>query len=194
MIYLKTLATLFCEFLITGTFAIGGGLATLPFLTRMGERHPGWFTTEALTNMVAVSESTPGPLGINMSTYVGYKVAGIPGVLVTAIGLVLPSAVLILIIARFLQKYMENRYVQGIFSGLRPAVTGLIAAAGWLVVRESLLLYWPDSFSELAGCFDLSAVILFLVIVALSQTKRLGKLHPAVFIAASAAVGIALKL
>jgi len=194
MIYLKTLATLFYEFFITGTFAIGGGLTTLPFLARMSQRHSGWFSTEDLTNMIAVSESTPGPIGINMSTFVGFKVAGIPGVFVTAVAIVLPSAIIILIISRFLEKYMSNKYVKSVFSCLRPAVTGLIAAAGWLVIRESLFLFMPQSLSALSGCFNIGAVLLFAVIVILLQFKRLGKLHPAVFIAASAAAGILFKL
>lgn len=194
MTYLKTLAVLFYEFFVTGVFAVGGGLTTLPFLMRMSQSHPDWFSTEDLTNMIAVSESTPGPIGINMSTYVGFKVAGIPGVMATAVGIVLPSAIIILIISRFLEKYMSNNYVKSVFSCLRPAVTGLIAAAGWLVVRETLFLYMPQSLSAVSGSFNISAVLLFAAIVILTRFNRLGKLHPVVYIAASAAAGIILKL
>lgn len=194
MTYLKTLLTLFYEFFLTGALATGGGLATLPFLARMSSRHPEWFTTSELTNMIAVSESTPGPLGINMSTYVGFKVAGIPGSLVCAFALVLPSVVVIIIISRFLVKYKNNRHIQNAFGTLRPAVTGLIAAAGWLVVKESLLLRAPSGIASLVGSFDIGAVIIFAAIVALTQIKRLEKLHPVVLIAAAAVAGVVFKL
>ncbi len=193
MTYITTLFTLFYEYFFTGLFAVGGGLATLPFLADMGLRHPSWFTTEELASMIAVSESTPGPLGINMSTYVGFKVAGIPGALVSAFALVLPSVIIILVIARMLTKYMKNRHVQNAFSGLRPAVTGLIAAAGWMVVKSSLFNFLPSSFADLAKCFDFGAVILFAAIVFLSLFKPTKKLHPVFFIAAAAVVGIIFK-
>ena len=97
MIYLS----LFWEFFKTGLFATGGGMATLPFLYRMSETK-GWFTAAQLADMVAVSESTPGPIGVNMATYVGFTTAGIPGSLIATIGLVTPSIIVILIIARIL--------------------------------------------------------------------------------------------
>ena len=93
MIYLL----LFWEFFKTGLFAVGGGLATLPFLTQMSVSHPDWFTTQMLADMIAVSESTPGPIGVNMATYVGYTVAGIPGAIVATCSLVLPSLIIITI-------------------------------------------------------------------------------------------------
>lgn len=95
----------------------------------MGET-TGWFTNQDLTTMIAVSESTPGPLGVNMATYVGYQTAGVPGALVATLGVITPGAILILIIAGFLQKFRSNRSVEAVFAGLRPASTALIAAAG----------------------------------------------------------------
>ena len=108
---------LFIEFFKTGLFAVGGGLATLPFLQDMAVR-TGWFTTAQLADMVAVSESTPGPIGVNMATYVGFTVAGVPGALVATLGLITPSIIIILIIAAFLQAFRNNRFVNAAFYGL----------------------------------------------------------------------------
>ena len=113
MILLK----LFWEFFKTGLFATGGGMATLPFLYRMSETQ-GWFTPAQLADMVAVSESTPGPIGVNMATYVGFTTAGIPGAVIATIGLITPSIIVILIIARVLQKFRTNKYVDAAFYGL----------------------------------------------------------------------------
>ena len=130
-----TLLTLAWEFFKTGLLATGGGLATLPFLQQMSVSHPEWFSLEMLADMVAVSESTPGPLGVNMATYVGYTVGGVAGALVATFALVLPSILVILIIAAFLKHYMNSPLVQRVFAALRPAVTGLIAAAGYAVIK-----------------------------------------------------------
>ena len=118
MIYLR----LFWEFFKTGLLSIGGGLATLPFLRQMGASC-GWFTEKELANMLAVSESTPGPIGVNMATYVGFVTAGIPGAIVATLGLVTPSVIIILLIARALKAFRENPYVAKVFLGLRPAAT-----------------------------------------------------------------------
>lgn len=123
------LLRLFYEFFKTGLFSVGGGMATIPFLQHMGET-TGWFTNQDLTTMIAVSESTPGPLGVNMATYVGYQTAGVPGALVATLGVITPGAILILIIAGFLQKFRSNRSVEAVFAGLRPASTALIAGSG----------------------------------------------------------------
>ena len=125
MIYLR----LFWEFFKTGLFAVGGGLATLPFLREMGTR-TGWFDPGTLADMVAVSESTPGPIGINMAAYVGYTVGGVPGGVIATLGEITPSVVVILIIAAFLKAFRDNRRVDAAFYGIRPASTALIAAAG----------------------------------------------------------------
>ena len=125
MIYLR----LFWEFFKTGLFAIGGGMATLPFLHDIGEA-TGWFTQAQLMNMLAVSESTPGPMGVNMATYVGFHTGGIAGGVIATLGLVCPSILVILVIAGFLKKFRESRGVDAVFYGIRPASTALIAAAG----------------------------------------------------------------
>ena len=134
MIYLQ----LFYEFFKTGLFAVGGGLATLPFLYDMADR-TGWFTRPQLADMLAVSESTPGPIGVNMATYVGFVTRGIPGAIISTLGLVTPSVIVILIIAAFLKAFRHNRYVEAAFYGLRPASTAMVAAAGLSVVAITLL-------------------------------------------------------
>ena len=131
MLYLR----LFWEFFKTGLFAVGGGLATLPFLQDMAER-TGWFTHAQLADMLAVSESTPGPIGVNMATYVGFTTGGVPGALVATLGLVTPSVIVILIVAAFLKAFRDSKWVSGAFYGLRPASTALVAAAGISVIKS----------------------------------------------------------
>lgn len=187
MIYL----ILFLEFFKTGLFSVGGGLATLPFLSQMADKYP-WLTHEMLVDMVAVSESTPGPLGINMATYAGYHAAGIPGALVATLSLVLPSVIIIMLIAKFLAKFDEKPLVQDTFAGLRPAVAGLIAAAGWSVMEVSLFHF--ENFSGLSTFWtviDWKAWILFAAILVLTRLPKIKKLHPAAFIGLAAVAGIA---
>lgn len=145
---MMVLLRLFYEFFKTGLFSVGGGMATIPFLQHMGET-TGWFTNGDLTTMIAVSESTPGPMGVNMATYVGFEIAGIPGAVIATLGLITPSIIVILIIAGFLQKFRHSKGVEATFSGLRPASTALIASAGlsvaWSVFTVTNQLA-PDSF------------------------------------------------
>ena len=190
MIYLS----LFWEFFKTGLFATGGGMATLPFLYRMSETK-GWFTAAQLADMVAVSESTPGPIGVNMATYVGFTTAGIPGSLIATIGLVTPSIIVILIIARILQKFRSNKTVDAAFYGLRPCSVGLIAAAGLLVVK--IALFTLDRYAETHAILDtlnLKAIMLAAALLVLTRgMKQVKKLHPIFFILASAVIGILFK-
>ena len=162
MIYLQ----LFLEFFKTGLFAVGGGLATLPFLSQMADK-TGWFTQGNLADMIAISESTPGPIGVNMATYTGFITAGIPGAVVATLGLITPSIIIILIIAGFLKQFRENKYVDAVFYALRAASTAFIAAAGLNVVKIALLNIpafeasgaWLDLFN-IKGLI-LAAVVLF---------------------------------
>ena len=131
------LLRLYFEFAKVGLFAVGGGLATIPFLQNMGA-NTGWFTSTDLTTMIAVSESTPGPMGVNMATYVGFETAGLPGAVIATLGLITPSIIIIMIIAGFLQKFRQSKTVDAIFQGLRPASTALIAAAGLSVAMSVL--------------------------------------------------------
>ena len=189
---MKLLLILFFEFFKTGLFAVGGGMATLPFLYDMSARHPDWFTTAQLADMIAVSESTPGPIGVNMATYVGFHTAGILGGLVATLGLAAPSVIIILIIARVLKQFRENTYVDAAFYGLRPCSVGLIAAAGLLVVKIALFDFDAYALSgEIADLFKLKALILAAVLLVLTRAvKATKKLHPIVFILGSAIVGV----
>ena len=190
---LINLLTLCFEFFKTGLFAVGGGLATLPFLSDMADKYP-WFTHGQLADMVAVSESTPGPIGVNMATYVGFRVFGVPGAVLATVSLVLPSLIIIVIIAKMMHKYMSNKYVRWAFSGLRPAVTGLIAAAGWSVVELALLDLTDFSWARFWEAINIPAVIIFAAVLFLTQFRKTKKLHPIVFIGACAVLGIVLKL
>jgi len=181
------LINLFFEFFKTGLFAVGGGLATIPFLTAMTEKYD-WFTAQQLTDMIAVAESTPGPIGVNTATFAGFRAAGIPGAVVATFGLVLPSFLIILAIAGTLQKYKSNPLVQNAFSGLRPASTGLIAAAGWSVLKTAL------SGTDIMGAVSIPSLLLFAAIMLLSNMKKLKSLHPAAFIGIAAVVGIVVGL
>ena len=185
------LLRLFYEFFKTGLFAVGGGMATLPFLYDISTR-TCWYTHEKLADMIAVSESTPGPIGVNMATYVGFETAGIPGAVIATLGLVTPSIMIILLIARALKAFRENPYVEAGFYGLRPCSVGLIAAAGFLVVKLALLnttLY--ETSGQLADLFNFKALVLTTVLLVCTRyIKKLKGLHPIVFILASAVVGI----
>ena len=200
MIFLR----LFYEFFKAGLFAIGGGLATLPFLSNIADT-TGWFTQADLANMVAISESTPGPIGVNMASYVGFTTGGTTGIpfgnilgcLIATLGLITPSIIIILIVFGLLQKFKENKYVKAAFYSLRPASTGLIAAAGLSVVEISLVKL--NLFSEygLGAIFDwkaiILAVVLFLLIKYLPKVNKKLDLHPAFYLLLSAIVGIILK-
>lgn len=186
MIYLR----LFIEFFKTGLFAVGGGMATLPFLYAMSDS-TGWFSHAQLADMMAVSESTPGPIGVNMATYVGFSTAGIAGALVATIGLVTPSVIVILLIAKALQSFRSNKYVDAAFYGLRPCSIGLIAAAGLLVVKVALLnmeLY--SASGAIMDLFNVKAIVLAALLVVLTRYFKPTKgRHPVVFIALSALIG-----
>lgn len=184
------LLRLYYEFFKTGLFAVGGGLATLPFLRNIAAA-TGWFTQAQLADMVAVSESTPGPIGINMATYVGFTTAGIPGSVVATLGIITPSIIIIVIIAAFLKNFSDNRYVKAAFYGLRPASGGLIAAAGLSVAAIALLHTDTLESGFGLGFFNIKALILAVVLLALTRwIKPTKKLHPVVFIVFSAVIGI----
>ena len=182
------LLRLFYEFFKTGLFSVGGGMATIPFLQHMGEA-TGWFTQTQLMNMLAVSESTPGPIGINMATYVGFHTGGIAGGVIATLGLVCPSILVILVIAGFLKKFRESRGVDAVFYGIRPASTALIAAALAEVCSIALLNLSAFQTGGAAALFQWKGIALAVVIFVCLQVKPLKKLHPIVFIAASAVIG-----
>lgn len=178
---------LFYEFLKTGLFAVGGGLATLPFLYDMSLR-TGWFSSDDLTNMIAVSESTPGPLGINMAAYTGFLAGGILGAAAAVTGLIFPSVVIIILIARILEKMKGNVWIEAAFCGLKPASFALIALA-WLNVLK--LTYHPASLVDQAQAaitpfFWQGLVLAAILFLILRQTKA----HPILIILLAALAGI----
>lgn len=190
MVYL----TLFYRFFMAGLMAVGGGLATLPFLQEIGH-DTGWFTDMDLANMIAVSESTPGPMGVNMATYVGFHVGSqyglagaILGSLDATLSLVLPSVIVILIVVRVLDAFKESKAVQAIFRGLRPASMAMIASAGLSVAAVTLV---DTSAQNIQGFFCLPHILFFAV---LFFAMKKWKLHPIAFICASAVVGAVLGL
>lgn len=190
MIYLK----LFWEFFKTGLFAVGGGMATIPFLYDLSDS-TGWFTHNDLANMIAVGESTPGPIGVNMATYVGFLTGmqqnGVPGAIlggiIATLGLVAPSLIVIMIVAAVLQSFRNSRYVNSAFYGLRPASTGMIAAAGLSVMVSNLFYSGVISVQSINWKGWILAIVLWILTNKVKSTK---KLHPIVFIGASALVGI----
>ena len=185
MIYLQ----LAFEFFKAGLFAIGGGMATLPFLMQISAKYPQWYSVNDLMQMVAVSESTPGAIGINMATYVGFHVGGILGSVVATLSLILPAFLIIILIYRMLDRFQNNRRIAGGLEALRPAVTGLIAAAGFLVLKSVLFT------TQNGGtAFHWLPALLFLALFGLLRIKRLSLIHPVAYVAVGAVLGILLQL
>lgn len=196
------LCKLFWEFCKTGLFAIGGGMATVPFLREIADK-TGWFTAGQLADMIAVSESTPGPLGVNMATYVGYTVGssqlgspwmGIVGAVTATLGLIFPSIVIVLCISFFLKRFRTSTLVDAALYGLRPASVALISAAGVEIVLFAILRV--DSIYQI-GAVQLSWKSVALAAGVYAGTNlipKLKKLHPIWFILLSAIAGIVLKM
>lgn len=184
MIFLQ----LFWEFFKTVLFAVGGGLATLPFLKAISLKYP-WFTPNDLLDMIAVSESTPGPIGVNTATYAGFHAAGLPGAVTATCSLVLPSIIIIMLISRALAKFRNSPLVKDAFYGLRPASAGLIFGAMAEVFAASLL--YPELWNglgSLTAVLNMPAIVFFLLLSI--AVRRLPKLHPILFILAGAVCGV----
>ena len=185
-----TILRLMMEFFKTGLFSVGGGLATLPFLYEISNK-THWFSHADIADMIAISESTPGAIGINMSTYAGFKTAGIAGGLLASLALAAPCVIIILIIARFLNRFRNNRFVEGAFYGLRPASIAMITAAGLNVVMVALVdIPAYERSGQLTDLILWKPLLLAaLIFIGLRKTK----ISPLVFLALSAAVGIVFK-
>ena len=182
MLYLE----LIFRFFKTGLFSIGGGLATLPFLQQIADE-TGWFTRMDLADMIAVSESTPGPIGINMATYVGFRVGsvnglagGILGAICATLSIITPSIIVILIVSYFLKKFMDNKYVIGAFNGIRPASAALVTVA--LFNLFIIVIFNGDT-------LDFRIICLLVVLFIITNLKCMKKVHPVVFILLGAVVG-----
>lgn len=184
------------EFFKTGLFAVGGGLATIPFLYEISDRY-GWFTHSHILNFIAVAEATPGPVGINMATFAGYLSGGEGGAVLATLSLALPSIIIILVIAGLLDKFKKNRFVAGSFYLLRPASTALIAAAGLNVILavffdvEKITFDMFGKLSQVITHVNWVAVIMF---AAVFLAMKIFKGHPLIFILISAGLGMILKL
>ncbi|MFI3241797.1 MAG: chromate transporter [Alphaproteobacteria bacterium] len=170
------LITLFLEFFKIGSLAIGGGMVTIPFLVSLSGRR-GWFSLNELADIIAISESTPGPIGVNMATFVGYKTAGIWGGLIATSGLVIPSIIVMILLGKWLLKNQENQTLQNILFALRPAVLALIGYGGFLIAKVSII--------------NLKSVLLF---VAAFIILHFYKKHPILMIIVGAFAGVLLKL
>lgn len=185
---MRVFLELFIEFFQIGLFAIGGGPATIPFLMDIPTRHD-WYEVADVANMLAVSESTPGPIGINMATYAGYNAAGFLGGIVATLSLVLPSLIVIILIAKLLNNFSQNVYVKSSFGMIRPAVTGLIATAVYGIFRTALFTSKTGEFH-----FPVALMAVCLGFYILMSLKACKKLHPAFWILCGAIMGIIFKL
>ncbi len=183
---------LFTAFFKTGLFAVGGGLATLPFLYEISDR-THWFTHGDIADMIAISESTPGAIGVNMSTYAGYTTGGIPGGIIATLGLAMPSLIIIVIISKFLDHFSDNRHVQNAFYGLRAASIAMVTAALLNVVKVARLFPFTLSSETGFALLPWDPVRILIAAVLFIGIKKL-KWHPIVFLAISAVIGIALQL
>ncbi len=202
MIFLK----LYLEFFKVGLFSIGGGLATIPFLNDLGQRS-GWFTTADVADMLAISESTPGPIGVNMATHTGFTVIaeqfGLPfgffGGLVATLGLITPAIIIILIVSKILDAFKDSKIVKGAMYGLRAASIGLVLAAAYEVIKITLIDYQTMtgaisslSLSAFASAFKIQAIILGVALFLIQ--KKFKKLHPIFLILIAAVCGIVFKM
>ncbi|MDR1249727.1 MAG: chromate transporter [Treponema sp.] len=181
------LFTLFAQFFKIGLFSVGGGYATLPFLYEMANKEE-WLSAEKIGDMLAMAQSLPGAIGVNLSAYTGFQCAGIPGGLIAALGLVSPSIILVIVIARILSAFKESAFVSSLFSGFRPAGAGLLSAAALGALSISLLNSAAETWT---GMLRWRECLLFAAIFLLI---RLLKLHPIVYIALTGIAGVALGL
>lgn len=166
MIYLN----LFLAFLKVGCFAFGGAYGAIPLIRDVVLSY-GWLNEEKLTYMIAVSESTPGPIMVNLATYVGSTQAGILGAAVATLGVVLPSFCIILLIMVMLKRALNNRYFQAVLEGLKPCVIGIILATGLQLILNNCLPVTEKSFIDLQAM----AITIFLLMVAIMYKKKTGR-------------------
>lgn len=176
------LITLFLEFFKIGLFSVGGGLATLPFLYKLAENYD-WFTKVELIDMIAISESTPGPIGVNMATFAGFNTAGIFGGVIATMGIVVPALLVIITIAKVLDKFKQNKYVVSAFYGIRPAVAALILASAWNVIETTLF----NNDGKMLEFFNWPALICFGILYYLLVKY---KKHPVLYIGLAALAGL----
>ena len=183
MIYLELLI----GFLAVGSFSFGGAYAAIPLIRDVVLSY-GWLDEETLTNMIAIGESTPGPIMVNLATYIGSSQAGIPGAVIATFAVVLPAFFIILLIMILLRKMLGNKYVQAILNGLKPCITGIIAATGCYMILKNII---PSLFP---GSIDIRPLIISLILIMLYPGSRKvfrKKMSPILLIIISAVLGIA---
>jgi chromate transporter len=176
---------LFWTFFKIGLFTFGGGYAMLPLIQAEVAAH-GWLSTETLLNFVAVSESTPGPFAVNIATYIGSRLAGIPGAACATLGVALPSFIIILIVARCYERFRSSKVVSGVMTGLKPAVIGLIGSA---ILTMGAAVLFPGGVT--AAVFSTLSFWVSVGIFALTAVLAFKKVHPIALICLSAALGVA---
>jgi chromate transporter len=192
------LLLLYLEFFKVGVFSVGGGLATLPFLFLMAQdrfsfvQQTGWLSAEQVSNFLAIAQCAPGAVGINVAAQTGFLYGGIAGGIMAVLGLISPAFIVIAIVSRILQSFKENKMAVAVFSGLRPAATGLLCAAGWGVWRLAMYnsdgTVWHEIIRWREG---LICALVFLLIVKLRNFKWIS--HPIVYIALGAVAGVLLR-
>ena len=183
---MSELFSLVFEFFKTGLFAIGGGMATIPFLYDIADRFD-WFSHEDVTTFIAISESTPGPVGVNMATYGGFKAFGVPGGLVSTLSLVAPSVIVILIVAKFLKEFDKNKFVNGALYGLKAVVIALFILALWNVYAVTL-------FNLEGSVVSFNKVEIFFFAVMLLFAIKFKKINPILWIVIGAVIGLVFSL
>lgn len=182
---------LFLSFFQIGLFSFGGGLATIPFIQALAET-TGWFSIEDVMNMIAISEATPGPLGINMATYVGYLTSSYLGAIVSVLGLVIPSIIVIICIGKLLEQVRENKIVERIFYGLRASSVGLIFLAFFETFKITSLNL--ENYNGIFSIFNVIQLFPLLLSILIFYLIRKFHLHPICYILFAAIVGILFKL
>ena len=179
---------LFVTFFRIGLFAIGGGLATLPYLFELADKSDGWLTRQMIGDMLAVAQSSPGAVGVNLSAYTGIRYAGIPGAFSSALGLIAPSIVIIVIVAKTLKAFKENAVVKSFLAGFKPAATALISVAGLGAISLSLWNSAALSWLEYVRWKETLIFLAFFLLI--FKFKK----HPIVYIIGAGIVGVVLKL
>lgn len=177
---------LFLEFFKTGMFAIGGGLATLPFLYQLGAVYK-WFSPKDLTQMFAIANVMPGPPGINLTTQIGFKVANFWGALIAVIGILIPSVIFVFIISKLLKEFEDNKFVKSIFYMLKPVSCAMIAGIGFKLLKSVVF----TSGNITLASVDWTAIILLALMFVLSLKKEHS---PLFYLGLSALVGILIHI
>lgn len=186
MIYLQ----LFLSFLQIGMFSFGGGYAAMPLIQGQVVTLHGWLTMSEFTDLITISQMTPGPIAVNSATFVGMKIAGIPGAIVATAGCILPSCVIVTILARLYLKYRNLDLLQGVLKSLRPAVVAMIASAGILILKNA---FWGSGESMSLTGTEWSMVVIFGICVLLLRKTKLNPVWVMV-LAGVIKVGISMML